>query len=116
MKKSILVLALAGLVSLPAAAQDQPPLKVPDPVAAPPFNTTYGDVARVVSATPVSEGERVVAYDVAYEYNGRQFNVRMPYNPGEQMPVNVHVVPPTPRPPANRPNGQGPQNPRYRGA
>ena len=144
MKKFCLGIAAVGLVSWSAAAQQPAPLKVPDPVPAPPFNTMYGDVAKVVSTKPIPEsaafprrecrveggtsdaapevqncdpgsGERIVAYDVIYEYNGRQFNVRMPYDPGEQMPVNVHVVPPSPRPPMNRPGG-GPQNPRYRGA
>lgn len=152
MKKSIAAIAGAAVISMSAAAQQAPAPQKPDPVPAPPFNVMYGDVAKVLSAKPVSEaaalpkgecrldgssssvapelprcdaqppspgsGERIVAYDVTYEYNGRQFNVRMPYDPGEQMPVNVHVVPPTPRPPMNRPQpgGSGPQNPRYRGA
>jgi uncharacterized protein YcfJ len=147
MKKSIPGLAAAALVCLSAGAQQSAPAPTPaDPVPAPPFNTMYGDVAKVVSTKPVPESmafprrecrveggssdaapevqrcepaaagtERIVAYDVTYEYNGRQFNIRMPYDPGEQMPVNVHVVPPSPRPPMNRPNGQGPMNPRYRG-
>ena len=141
MKKPILGV-IAALATLSAAAQTSNP----DPVPAPRFNTMYGDVARVVTAKPVKEGElpqrecrvenagggsdaapeikrceeagakgdRVVAYDVTYEYNGRQFSFRMPYDPGEQMPVNVDVRPPISRPPAWRGN-QAPQNPRYRG-
>lgn len=39
-------------------------------------------------------GERIVAYDVTYQYMGREFRVRMPFDPGEQMAVNVEVRPP----------------------
>ena len=53
--------------------------------------------------------ERIVGYDVRYEYNGREFQARMPYDPGKEMPVNVEVRPPSPRMPFDRP-GQ----PRYR--
>jgi uncharacterized protein YcfJ len=42
-----------------------------------------------------SEGvERIVAYDVTYQYMGREFRIRMPQDPGEQMAVNVDVRPP----------------------
>jgi uncharacterized protein YcfJ len=54
--------------------------------------------------------ERIVAYDVRYEYNGREFRTRMPYDPGPQMPVNVEVRPPA----ANMPL-TGPRAPAYRG-
>lgn len=53
-------------------------------------------------------GERIVAYDVTYEYNGREFQIRMPYEPGERIAVNVDVRPPLPRPQYN-------PRPRYRG-
>lgn len=48
--------------------------------------------------------ERVVGYDVRYEYNGREFRTRMPYDPGTEMPVNVEVRPPVARalPPSYR--------------
>ena len=159
MKKSMIGLAAAGLVCVGAAAQQQTPQPGAGsqaPIAPPPFNTVYGDVATVLSAKPVPEslaflrgecrieggssdaatevqrcpppaqggsGERIVAYDVTYEYNGRQFALRMPYDPGPQMPVNVDVRPPMPAPPmkqqqqpGQRPSGPAPQNPRYRGA
>ena len=38
--------------------------------------------------------DKVVAFDVRYEYNGHEFQVRMPYDPGPEMPVNVEVRPP----------------------
>jgi hypothetical protein len=41
-------------------------------------------------------GERIVAYDVTYQYMGREFRIRMPFDPGEQMAVNVEVRPPGP--------------------
>ena len=40
--------------------------------------------------------DRIVAYDVTYEYNGHTFRARMPYDPGQEMPVNVEVRPPAP--------------------
>jgi len=43
---------------------------------------------------PAPGGERIVAYDVTYQYMGRDFRVRMPFDPGEQMAVNVEVRPP----------------------
>jgi uncharacterized protein YcfJ len=128
MKKTILGLAAAGLVSLAATAAEQSP--APPPAAKPQVpeqTTTYGDSARVISSVPIHDRvptqrecrleqtgyntaaaevppcdksatrERIVAYDVTYEYNGRQFRVRMPYEPGEQIAVNVEVRPPMPR-------------------
>jgi uncharacterized protein YcfJ len=47
---------------------------------------------------PGDTRERIVAYDVNYQYMGREFLIRMPYDPGEQMAVNVIVVPPAPEP------------------
>jgi len=101
----------------------------------------YGDVARVISATPIHERvpadrrecrmerdeyspeasetrrcdeiadvrSRIVAYDVRYEYNGREFRIRMPYEPGPQIAVNVEVRPPMAR------DAIGPRPPHYRG-
>jgi len=54
--------------------------------------------------------ERIVGYDVRYEYNGREFRTRMPHDPGAQMPVNVEV-----RPPLARDSRPGPRTPHYRG-
>ena len=53
--------------------------------------------------------ERIVAYDVRYEYNGREFSARMPYDPGKEMPVNVEVRPPMAR------STLAPRQPNYRG-
>jgi uncharacterized protein YcfJ len=56
--------------------------------------------------------EKIVGYDVRYEYNGREFRARLPYDPGTEMPVNVEVRPPA----ASAPLGQaGPRAPVYRG-
>ena len=38
--------------------------------------------------------DRIVGYDVTYEYNGHTFTARMPNDPGQEMPVNVDVRPP----------------------
>lgn len=117
----------------------------------------YGDVARVISATPITERvavpkreclmeptgtgtvpsgyqraanepshraipqgcetapeptDRIVGYDVRYEYNGREFRIRMPYDPGQQMAVNVEVRPPMPPMPRDP---VAPRIPNYRG-
>lgn len=37
--------------------------------------------------------ERIDGYRVTYEYNGREFTTRMPYDPGETMRVRVEVSP-----------------------
>jgi uncharacterized protein YcfJ len=37
--------------------------------------------------------ERVDGYRVTYEYNGREFTTRMPYDPGEKIRVRVAVAP-----------------------
>ena len=52
--------------------------------------------------------EVVVGYDVSYEYRGRQFTTRMPYDPGRMIPVRVDgapVVNPPPAPPPPHPRG-----------
>jgi uncharacterized protein YcfJ len=53
--------------------------------------------------------DRIVGYDVRYEYNGREFRARMPYDPGQEMAVNVEVRPPGARGPLV------PRTPNYRG-
>lgn len=37
--------------------------------------------------------ERIEGYRVTYEYNGRQYTTRMPYDPGSQIRVRVAVAP-----------------------
>jgi len=37
--------------------------------------------------------ERIDGYRVTYEYNGREYTTRMPYDPGERMRVRVAVAP-----------------------
>lgn len=59
--------------------------------------------------TVAESRERIVGYDVRYEYNGREFRARLPYDPGPEMPVNVEVRPPA----ANA--SLGPRRPAYRG-
>ena len=53
--------------------------------------------------------DRVVAYDVTYEYNGHAFRTRLPYDPGPEMPVNVDV-----RPPEQTRSAYAPPPPSYR--
>jgi len=58
---------------------------------------------------PGEARERVVGYDVRYEYNGREFRARMGVEPGPTIPVNVEV-----RPPSSS-LISGPRMPAYRG-
>jgi uncharacterized protein YcfJ len=52
--------------------------------------------------------EATVGFDVRYDYRGRQFTTRLPYDPGQRLQVRVDVTPvepafeprPGPRPPA----------------
>ncbi len=37
--------------------------------------------------------ERIDGYDVTYEYAGREYVTRMPYDPGERIRVRVDVTP-----------------------
>ncbi|MFO0335405.1 MAG: glycine zipper 2TM domain-containing protein [Pseudomonadota bacterium] len=37
--------------------------------------------------------ERIEGYDVTYEYDGRRFQTRLPYDPGNRMRVRVDVAP-----------------------
>jgi uncharacterized protein YcfJ len=37
--------------------------------------------------------ERVVGYDVVYRFQGREFSARLPYDPGDSLPVQVTVAP-----------------------
>lgn len=147
MKKTILALAAAALLPLAGFAAEEASVSTPPSPASPSApggttptpgkttpaptrfepKTTYGDIARVLSAQPVFErtpsgrrecrlentgynsaaaevprcddkgsGERIVAYDVTYQYMGRDFRIRLPYQPGDQIAVNVEVRPPMP--------------------
>jgi uncharacterized protein YcfJ len=137
MKKTILALAAAGLVPLFAHSQEKPaptrlePLTTYGDVArvlsSQPVYERGGHARRecrlentgYTTASPAQDvprcdasaesGERIVAYDVTYQYHGREFRIRMPYDPGEQMAVNVDVRPPMPD------SRAGSRNPRYRG-
>jgi len=85
-------------------------------------NSSGGPPETVVERTPVTREvercryipetrDKVVGYDVTYQYNGHEFQARMPYDPGPEMPVNVDVRPPvTPRAAA----WNGPATPSYR--
>ena len=57
--------------------------------------------------------EAVVGYDVQYEYRGRQFSTRMPYDPGRMVPVRVDLAPVVDAPPPPPPP-PGPRQPAYR--
>ncbi len=37
--------------------------------------------------------ERIDGYRVTYEYNGREYTTRLPYDPGERIKVRVAVAP-----------------------
>jgi len=37
--------------------------------------------------------ERIEGYRVTYEYNGREYTTRLPYDPGKRIKVRVAVAP-----------------------
>lgn len=43
--------------------------------------------------TVADQSDRVVGYDVVYRFQGREFNARLPYDPGPDLRVNVTVAP-----------------------
>ena len=54
----------------------------------------------VTTSTPVQRCRQVdniqtvtTGYSVTYEYDGQRFSTRLPYNPGNQLHVNVAVTP-----------------------
>lgn len=56
--------------------------------------------ATVTTTTPVQRCRQVdnfqaitTGYVVTYEYDGQRFSTRLPYNPGNQLRVNVAVTP-----------------------
>jgi len=57
--------------------------------------------------------DAIVGYDVRYEYRGRQFTTRMPYDPGRMVPVRVDLAPVVDAPPPPPPP-PGPRPPAYR--
>jgi uncharacterized protein YcfJ len=58
---------------------------------------TYGTEGRTYERCEVryrdSFEERIDGYDVTYEYAGREYVTRMPYDPGERIRVRVDVTP-----------------------
>ncbi|HEX7384709.1 MAG TPA: glycine zipper 2TM domain-containing protein [Burkholderiaceae bacterium] len=63
--------------------------------------------------TVTQREQRVIGYDVVYDYAGRRYSARMAQDPGERVPLDVRVTPahalPPARtvPPAYRDDGRG---------
>jgi uncharacterized protein YcfJ len=55
------------------------------------------DVQRCRTVNEVREA--TVGFDVRYEYRGREFTTRMPFDPGPRLMVRVDVTPIEPPPP-----------------
>jgi uncharacterized protein YcfJ len=86
--------------------------------AAPPAQVTEVErvpVERDVKRCRTVQEVREIAsgYDVRYEYHGRQFTTRLPYDPGRMIPVRVDLAPVVDAPPAPPPP-PGPRPPAYR--
>lgn len=128
MTKTILAIAAAGMVYFPALAAPEQNTMYGDTarvVSSTPIHdkspysrrecrleqTGYSTAANEIERCDdiADARERVVGYDVTYEYNGRQFRVRLPYEPGDRIAVNIEVRPPLPE------DGRSPRIPRYRG-
>ena len=69
------------------------------------------DVQRCRTVEEVRDA--IVGYDVRYEYRGRQFSTRMPYDPGRMVPVRVDLAPVVDAPPPPH-AAPGPRPPAYR--
>ena len=55
---------------------------------------TYTNTVPVQRCESVAGSQtRTTAYMVTYEYDGQRFMTRLPYNPGNQLRVNVSVTP-----------------------
>jgi len=63
------------------------------------------EMGHVITSTPVVQDGHTIGYDVQYEYAGKQYSARMPYDPGQT--IQLHV---TPMPAAQAPvmNGSAP--------
>ncbi|RDI99662.1 glycine zipper 2TM domain-containing protein [Dyella solisilvae] len=55
-------------------------------------NATQQTTQRKCTTVPGSAGDKVVAYDVSYEYNGVTRSVRMDHDPGDRLQVQEGVV------------------------
>jgi len=56
--------------------------------------TTYGgSVERCRTVNDSHNEERVVGYNVGYEYDGRAYTTRTQYDPGDRIQVRVNVSP-----------------------
>lgn len=61
--------------------------------AAPGDTVEYADQRVCQTVRDREYREEVVAYRVFYQYNGRDFVTRMPYDPGRRIRVHVNVEP-----------------------
>lgn len=52
-----------------------------------------GTVERCETAYSYKQEEKLVGYDVRYRYNGAEYTVRMPQDPGSTVRVRVNVEP-----------------------
>jgi uncharacterized protein YcfJ len=55
-------------------------------------NATVSSTQRRCTTVAGSQGDKVVAYDVSYEYNGVTRTVRMDHDPGDRLQVQEGVV------------------------
>ena len=53
----------------------------------------YQTVERCETVFVSHEEERLLGYDVIYQFNGHQYSVRTEQDPGSQMKVRVEVQP-----------------------
>ncbi|GAB2586320.1 hypothetical protein GCM10027034_18370 [Ramlibacter solisilvae] len=69
------------------------------------------EMGRVLSSTPVTQDGRAIGYDVQYEYGGKQFSARLPYDPGPTIQLQVAPVANGPAPGGQVPPGAAPAGP-----
>lgn len=54
------------------------------------YNTSVQNVQKCTTVQGASQ-QRIVGYDVTYEYSGQRYTTRMAYDPGNRVPINVTV-------------------------
>lgn len=57
------------------------------------YGTSYRVVQRCETRYDEQVEQRIDGYHVTYEYAGRTYQTRLPYDPGDRLPVRVNVIP-----------------------
>lgn len=99
-KPAAVLMAVMGLQAGVAGAQEQgrvisaTPLTQPVSVQRQVCPVDAAGIAGTACTLQTFSENRAVAYDVVYEYGGKQFSVQMPQDPGPVVQLQISAVPP----------------------